>query len=203
MIFLRVFCFGLLLLLSASPPAAYASMQDNKGSEGFTVAARVTDGDTLIIIELEPVNVLAPREFKNRFAAYRYDRTVRNIKRVYPYARLAGNLFREYSEQLLEIESERERRQFIKNAEGELLDEFEDELKRLTFSQGLILIKLIDRETKNTSYQIVREFRGVFSAVFWQSFGRLFGYNLKTEYDPYGEDRMIEEIVQLIEDGLL
>ncbi len=199
----RTFCFGLLLILLAILQSAHAGAQESEDMEGVTVAARVTDGDTLIIIELEPVNILARREFRNRFAAYRYDRTVRNVKKVYPYARLAGAMFREYSEQLLEMDGERERRQFIRNAEEELLDEFEDELKRLTFSQGLILIKLIDRETKHTSYQIVREFRGVFSAVFWQSFGRLFGYNLKTEYDPFGEDQRIEEIVQLIEDGLL
>ncbi len=167
------------------------------------MAARVTDGDTLFFAELEGVEVRARREFNNRWQEYRYDRLVRNVRRVYPYAQLAGIMFREYSERLMELETERERREYISMVEEELRKQFEDELRRLTFSQGIILIKLIDRETQHTSYQILREFRGVFSAVFWQSLGRLFGYNLKTGYDPKGEDQQIEEVVQLIERGLL
>ncbi len=194
--------FAALLCFHANSPAI-AVIQENEKIKGQTVAARVTEGDTLIVIELPPVIVVAPREFRSRWEAYRYDRTVRNVRRVYPYAQLAGIMFREYSEQLIRMDSEKERREFIRNAEKKLRQQFEDDLKRLTFSQGLILIKLIDRETSHTSYHIVREFRGIFSAVFWQSLGRLFGYNLKTEYDPEGEDRVIEEIVQLIEEGLL
>ncbi len=194
--------FAALMCFHVNSPVI-AEMQENERVEGQTVAARVTDGDTLIVIELQPVDVVAPRQFRNRWEAYRYDRTVRNVRRVYPYAQLAGIMFREYSEQLMQMDSERERREFARNAEKEFRQQFEEDLKRLTFSQGLILIKLIDRETNHTSYDVVREFRGLFSAVFWQSLGRLFGYNLKTEYDPYGEDRMIEEIVQLIEEGLL
>lgn len=177
--------------------------QDVSYIRGKTYSARVINGDTLVIIDLPPVDVVAAREFRNRLEAYRYNRTVRNVQRVYPYARIAGAMFRRYSEQLMQLETERERREFTKQAEKELRKSFEDDLKRLTFSQGVILIKLIDRETQHTSYDILREFRGAFSAVFWQSLGRLFGYNLKTEYDPHGEDQMIEEIVQLIEQGLL
>lgn len=194
--------FAALMCFHVNSPAI-AVLQENERLKGQTVAARVTDGDTLIVIELQPVDVVAPRQFRNRWEAYRYDRTVRNVRRVYPYAQLAGIMFREYSEQLMQLDSEKERREFARNAERELQQQFEGDLKRLTFSQGLILIKLIDRETNHTSYDVVREFRGVFSAVFWQSLGRLFGYNLKTEYDPEGEDRVIEEIVQLIEEGLL
>ncbi len=170
---------------------------------GTTVGARVENGDTLLIIELKPVEVVASRQFRNRFAAYRYNRMVQNVKTVYPYARQAGVMFDEYSARLLELESERERQRFVRSAEKEIEEQFGDDLKRLNFSQGLILIKLIDRETSHTSYEILREFRGAFSAVFWQSLGRLFGYNLKTSYDPAGEDAIIEEIVQLIEAGLI
>lgn len=170
---------------------------------GITVAARIQNGDTLPVIELEAVNVVAPRYFRNRYEAYRFNRTVQNVKVVYPYARLAGMMFEQYSAQLLELQSDQERRRFVRAAEEEIRSQFEDDLKRLTFSQGLILIKLIDRETSHTSYELLRDLRGAFSAVFWQSLGRIFGYNLKTSYDPHGEDRMIEEIVQLIEAGLI
>ncbi len=193
--------FFLLFCVAGLSPA-FSGQSDGR-IKGITVEARVDAGDTLIVMHLDPVSVVAPREFRNRWEAYRYDRTVRNVKRVYPYAKEAGILFDEYSRLLLGLDSEREQRRVMRAAEDELRDRFEDDLRRLTFSQGLILIKLIDRETDHTSYHIVREFRGIFSAVFWQSLGRLFGYNLKTEYDPYGEDRIIEEIVQLIEEGYL
>ena len=89
----------------------------------------------------------------------------------------------------------------MKQVEKELLDEYEDDLKKLTITQGRILIKLVDRETGATSYELVKELRGSFSAFFWQAFARIFGSTLKAEYDPYGEDRLIEEIVLLIDNG--
>jgi hypothetical protein len=81
--------------------------------------------------------------------------------------------------------------------------QFEDDLRGLTFSHGLVLLKLVDRETSHTSYELLKEFRGNVSAVFWQSFGRVFGFNLRTRYDPKGEDALIEEIIQLIEAGMI
>ncbi len=193
----------LLFLLLVMPGNQALCAAENDIQRGSTVAARVQNGDTLIVMELAPVSVVAQREFGSRREAWRYNRLVRNVKVVYPYAQLAGAMFREYSEKLKEMETDRERRAFTEQAEQELLDRFEDDLRKLTFSQGLILIKLVDRETQHTSYDIVREFRGVFRAFFWQSIGRLFGFNLKTEYDPRGEDRDIEEVVILIEEGLL
>ena len=174
--------------------------QDNPGE---TRRAVVYQGDTIPYIELPAIPFVAPRIFSNRFEQARYNRLVRNVKRVYPYARLAGIKFQEYSDMLAEIDSDAQRRRITKEIEQEIKEQFEGELRRLTISQGHILIKLIDRETKNTSYDVLRDFRGAFTAVFWQSFGRLFGYNLKTEYDPHGEDKLIEEILQLIEMGAL
>lgn len=167
------------------------------------MAAHVENGDTLYVVELQPVDVVAQREFNNRFEAWRYNRLVRNVKAAYPYARLAGEMFEEYGEYIMSLESDRERRRFTREMERKLRDELEDDLRRLTVSQGLILIKLIDRETRHTTYDILKDYRGTFSAIFWQSLSRLFGLSLKTEYDPYGSDQMIEEIVQLIEAGKL
>ncbi|MBW6497330.1 MAG: DUF4294 domain-containing protein [Bacteroidales bacterium] len=171
--------------------------------QGQVVKARIIDGDTIPVIDLKPVAFFAPRIFKNRADENRYRRLVQNVKRVYPYARLAGIKFDEYNEILMTLPTEAQRKRAMRQAENELRAQFEDDLKRLTFSQGLILIKLVDRQTKHTSYDVVREFRGMVSAVFWQGLGRIFGYNLKTEYDPEGEDRLIEEIVQMIEAGVL
>ena len=192
-VFLSAFCAA----------STYAGVDGDREIIGSTVMARVENGDTILVMELQPVEIIATREFSSRREERRYNRLVRNIKIAYPYAHTAGIMFREYLEHLETLGTEREKRQFTKEAEKMVRDHFEEDLKRLTFTQGLILLKLIDRETQHTSYDILRDFRGVFSAVFWQSLARLFGFTLRTEYDPYGEDRMIEEIVQLIEAGLI
>ena len=85
----------------------------------------------------------------------------------------------------------------------ELLAEFDDDIRTMTTTQGRILIKLIDRETDNTSYEIVQEFRGSFTAFFWQGLSRVFGHDLKSRYEPHGEDEEIENIIQLIEAGMI
>lgn len=176
---------------------------NGQNSVNQTHKATVQNGDTLPYIELPTFRYYAPRIFANRFEEAKYKRLVRNVKRVYPYARLAGVKFEEYSEELARIESEAQRRKKAKEIEEEIKNEFEGELRRLTISQGHILIKLIDRETRHTSYTVLKDFRGNFSAIFWQSFGRLFGYNLKSEYDPHEKDKLIEEIVQRIEQGTI
>jgi hypothetical protein len=168
----------------------------------ITTRAVVLDGDTIPFIELKPVTFLAPRIFANRREEIRYTRLVHNVKRVYPYAKLAGIKYEEYNK-LLAALPESQRKGVAREIEKQIKDEFEGDLRRLTITQGHILIKLIDRETSNTSYDVVKDFRGAFTAVFWQSIGRLFGYNLKTQYDPRGDDKLIEEIVQLIEQGLI
>lgn len=167
------------------------------------VIARIVDGDTIITYDLPEYMVSSklPRQLKSM--ARKNARLVYNVKKVYPYAKLAGIKLNEYEVMLRNAKSDAERRRLMKQAEEELKEEFEDDLKKLTFKQGLILIKLVDRETGNSSYVLIQELRGNFVAFFWQTFARIFGYNLKTEYDPDGEDREIEEIVVMIENGEL
>jgi hypothetical protein len=101
------------------------------------------------------------------------------------------------------LETAKERREYTKQLEDELLKQYEEELKNLTITQGRILIKLIDRETRKTSYEVVKELRGSFQAAFWQAIARIFGSNLKTEFDPEGEDKVLNEIMIMIENGQL
>lgn len=198
------FIFTIALIFSAFwVIGTHPGVDGNREVTGRTVMGRVENGDTLFVMELQAIEVVAEREFSSRRERIRYNRMVRNVKVAYPYAHKAGIMFREYLDHLETLDSERERQQFTKEAEKMVRDHFEEDLKRLTFSQGLILLKLIDRETQHTSYEIVKDFRGAFSAVFWQTLARLFGFTLKTKYDPYGEDKMIEEIVQLIKAGLI
>jgi len=172
-------------------------------NENQIVMARIVNMDTLITINLPEYCTSAKLPRKLKRMAKKHNKLVRNVKKVYPYAKLAGMKLNEYEEILTNAESEKERKALMKQAEQELKDEFEEDLKKLTFSQGLILIKLVDRETGNSSYVLVQELRGNFVAFFWQTFARLFGYNLKIKYDPEGDDKAIEEIVQMIEKGEL
>jgi len=98
---------------------------------------------------------------------------------------------------------EKDRKNYIRQLEKDVFAEYEDDIQEMTITQGRILIKLIDRETKNTSYELIKKYRGGLSAAFWQGIARIFGTNLKEEYDPYGKDILIELILQDIEMGLL
>lgn len=161
----------------------------------------IDNGDTIPNVYIEEVVIFPELEFKNRYRAWRYRKLVRDLKRVYPYAKMAKNKLDQMEKEFLELETEKEQKKYIKTIEKQLMDEFGSELKKLTITQGRLLLKLIDRETGSTSYVLLQELRGNFSAVFWQAIARLFGSDLKSEYDPEGEDRLIERIVLLIEHG--
>ncbi len=133
----------------------------------------------------------------------RYSRLVQRIKKVYPLAVEARDLLNKYEPEYNAMESKRDRRRLMKNLEKELLAQHKEELKKWSLTDGRILLKLINRETERTPYSLIKDFRGSFSAVFWQGIARIFSNNLKAGYDPDEEDWMIEEIVSLIEQGYL
>jgi hypothetical protein len=164
---------------------------------------QIVDGDTIALIDVTPVVIFPPAAVKTKRESIRYDKLVYNVKKVYPYAKLAGKQLAVYKTMLDTIPTEKARKVFLKKAEKELEKQFGDEIKDLTFSQGKILIKLIYRETGNSTFDIVKELRGGFTAFIWQTMARLFGYDLKTNYDPGGNDQAIEQIVLMIEAGAL
>ena len=185
---------GLCLTLVAPVTEA----QDNSG---FTITAIVVKGDTVLMQNLPQVLIKDKRTFKSKKQAARYNRLVKNVKKVYPYSLVAAALLKEYSDTLAQIKTPKDRKKLMKQAEQELWARYGDELKELTMSQGLILIKLIDRQTGHTSYELVSDLRGGFTAFFLQSLARLFQLNLKQQYNTSGEDQKIEDIVLLIEVG--
>lgn len=170
-------------------------------NQGIVVRAKITETDTLIIQNLPEFSVIAKMPWSVKAEMNHHSKLVYNVKKVYPYAKLAGIKLKEYEDLLATIINEKEQKELMKRAEEELRDEFEEDIKKLTYKQGIILIKLVDRETGNSSYALIQELRGKFVAFFWQTFAKLFGYNLKTEYDPQGEDKEIEDIVLMIENG--
>lgn len=163
----------------------------------------VVDNDTIPTATISGVEIFDFKVFKNERQARRNNRLIRNVKKVYPWAKLASEKLVEYENVLANVDNDREKRKIMKQVEKEIQEEYGGELKKLTISQGKILIKLIDRETGDTSYELVQDFRGNFVAFFYQSFARIFGYNLKNRYDPNGEDRNIEIIVRMIESGMI
>jgi hypothetical protein len=166
------------------------------------VGGAIINGDTIAVVQLREVSIFGWRNMSPA-EERKMTRLIRNVKVAYPYARLAGLKFIEYEDILSQTPDEKIRRKIMKQVEDELMDEYGEELKQLTISQGKILIKLVDRETGESSYDIVTEFRGEFRAVFYQAFARFFGLNMKEKYDPEGNDREIENIVRMIETGQL
>ena len=173
------------------------------GENGYILRSRIYNGDTIPHINIREIVILPPLEFESKREYRRYTRLVKNLKKVLPYAKLARLKLDELEAKLADVESEKEQKRLINQTDKELRDEYEEELKKLTITQGRLLIKLIDRETGETSYYLVKELKGSFSAFLWQSLARLFGSNLKAQYEGKGEDALIEDILIRIENGQL
>jgi hypothetical protein len=166
----------------------------------FKIASAIED--SMLSVSLDEAVVIAKAGNYKKFRQ-RYLKTEKKVLKVYPYAKAAGELMQGYEAEMKRLKTDRERKKYLEKAEEELIREFEGDIKNMTISEGLILIKLIDRETGDSSYDLIKELRGSFNAFVWQSLARLFGTNLKEEYDPVDEDRIIEDIVQRIENGEL
>jgi hypothetical protein len=177
-------------------------LASSQEQDSIIVYGIVKDGDTIPFIPLKEVKIYSWRLLDSQ-EERKLTRLMKNVKIVYPYARLAGIKLVEYEDTLAQAPDDKARRKIMKQVEEELDAEYGPELRDLTVTQGKILLKLIDRETGETSYELVSELRGEFRAFFYQSFARLFGLNMKIGYDPEGEDRDIEYIVNLIESGQL
>lgn len=185
-------------LFAQTPEAADIMTPPDKG---FRCRAEVVGQDTFPMVVFNDVEIRTNFVFSTKRQREQWTRTKFNVKKVYPYAILAAAKLKEYDKALEKITNEDLKKAFIKVCEKDLRTEFEDELKGLTVSQGKILMKLIDRETEKTTYEIVKQLRGNFQAAMWQTVARLFGHNMKTEYDARVEDVMIERAVKLVEAG--
>jgi len=176
---------------------------ENREIKGKRYPAIIVDGDTMPLIHLPPVIIYPQRKLTNDKASKEYITLARKVLKVYPYARLAVKILIEINDTISTMDKASAQRKYIKEYEKQLLAEYKTELVNMTVSEGRILIKLIDRETKRTSYKLIETLRGKSSAFFWQAIARLFGETLKAEYNPKGEDRLIEEIITKIEQGQL
>jgi hypothetical protein len=188
-----------------TPPDSVRSSRDSvrTSNDVYVARAEIINGDTVWVADLDEVYIFPEKTFDNLRQQRRYNRLIMNVKKAYPWAKMVGKLMLDVNDHLVTLTTEKEQNEYLKKVEKDLLDNYTEDMKKLTVTQGKILIKLVYRETGESSYEIVEFYRGKFTAFFWQALARIFGSNLKLGYDPYGEDRLIEEIVVQIEHGQL
>ena len=158
-------------------------------------------GDSIQYMEMNNVYVYPQLTFKNKKQAQAYMRLVTNIKKVLPIAKEAKQLLYETTEILDAIPTKEGKDAHIKKVESEIFKTYKPKMKKLTYSQGKLLIKLIDRECHSSSYEMIQAFMGPLRAGFWQTFAWAFGASLKKGYDAEGVDRLTERIVLMVESG--
>lgn len=165
--------------------------------------AIVYASDTVPMVNLPAINIYDLNKYSYLLHNWKYRRTIYNVKKAYPYAVVANERLSDLDSTLMTMRNDKQRKSYSKEAEAQIMKEFEDEVKKLTVKQGIILVKLIDRETGMTSYEVIKDIRGGFTAFFWQGIARLFGNNLKMQFDPEGDDKVIEDIVMAMQWGML
>lgn len=167
----------------------------NKKIDGELMTIFITEtGDTLLLAdELKEVSITTLRNFENREQRKRYNLYKRYAVKVYPYAVKAIKIFREV-EMATQTMSKRKRRKYIKKLQKEYEEEFKEPLKRLTKTQGKILIKMIEKELDDNFYDLLKSLRGGWNARVWQTAGKLYGYNLKDGYVK-GEDPILDAVL--------
>ena len=170
---------------------------------GFLVPAIIQKGDTIPLMQLPTVYVYKPLVFKNKREQRAYNRLVHNVKKTLPIAKEVNRAIIETYEFLQTLPDEKAREKHLSLVEKGVKEQYTPRLKKLTFSQGKLLIKLIDRESNSSSYELVKAFLGPFKAGFYQAFAAIFGASLKKEYHPEDEDALIEQIVLQVESGQL
>ena len=163
------------------------------------------EGDTVLVLVMNEITVFPPMKFKNKKEEQFYWRTVRDVKLTLPYAKLICATLKETYEYIETLPNQKERERHLKQMEKEVFNQYKPTLKKFSKNQAKMLVKLIQRETNQSSYNILKAFLGSFRASFWQAFGKLFGVSLKGEYHPEKDrkDAIIERVCVAVEQGLI
>lgn len=197
-LFFHTVCLlGLLAILLASNAVQAQTQADSSGK--IMLGAVIENGDTIGMVYLDDVYVIdkLPKKWVKR--QQRYDRLRRNVYKTYPYAVIAAGVLKDVDANLALIPDKKAQKAYMKSVEHELKKRFKGELENMTISQGQVLVKLINRQSGRNVFSIIKEVKGGFNAVVYQSVALLFSNNLKKAYDPYGDDKDIEAIVQELE----
>lgn len=195
------------LFLLLPPLSVAAQSEDEAGGLGAAFVPKVKvakvmfQGDSIPFVELNPVYVYPTLTFRSKRQQQNYNRLVRNIKKVLPIAKEVNNIIIETYEYTNTLKTKKERQKHLKLVEQSVKRDYTPRMKRLSLTQGKLLIKLVYRECNSSSYQLVNAFLGPVRAGFYQAFAWTFGASLTKKYDPEGEDAMTERIVRQVEAG--
>ena len=201
--YLTILILLLLVTVAKGQPDSAKALTDSLPGHVYVLPEVERNGVKLPEVEIKEVTIHARPTRSERREYRQYERLIANIKKVYPYAVIVRTKLVEVNEELKKIPEDKDRRKYLRVVEKDVLKDYQHDIEDMTITQGRLLIKLIDRETRNTSFVLIQEYRGKFSAAFWQGIARIFGTNLKDEYDPFGEDAMIESIINDINAGKL
>ena len=168
---------------------------------GYLVPACIYEEDTIASLHMPTLYCFKPLNFKNKKQQQQYNRLVRNVKKTLPIAKEVNRAIIETYEFLQTLPDDKTKQKHLQAVEKSVKEQYTPRMKKLTLSQGKLLIKLINRETDSSSYELVKAFLGPFKAGFYQAFAAIFGASLKKEYHPDEEDAMVEQIVLLVESG--
>ena len=160
-------------------------------------------GDSIQYMEMNNVYVFPPVTFTSKKQQGAYMRLVKNVKTVLPIAKEANMIMMETAEYLETLPTKKAKEEHMKRVEKSIMQEYKPRMKKLTYSQGKLLIKLIYRESHSSGYELIQAFLGPVRAGFYQAFAWAFGASLKKEYDPEGIDRLTERVVLMVEAGQL
>ena len=163
----------------------------------------VVDGDTIQYMEMQNVYVYPEPTFENKRQQQAYTRLIKNVKKVLPIAKEVRQMLIETAEYVETLPTKHERDEHLKRVEESIVKEYKPRMKKLTFSQGKLLIKLVDRECNSTAYEAIQAFIGPVRAGMWQAFAWMFGASLKKGYNPEGVDKLTERVVLMVEAGQL
>jgi len=192
----------LLAALLLSPVTMAAQSDDDPTFVPMVkVGKTVVEGDTVQYMEMSNVYVYPEPTFKNRRQQQAYNRLVRNVKKVLPLAKEVRQMLIETAEYLETLPTKREKDEHMKRVEAAIVAEYKPKMKKLTFAQGKLLIKLVNRELGSTAFEAMQAFMGPVRAGMWQAFAWMFGASLKKGYHPEGVDRLTERVVLMVEAG--
>jgi hypothetical protein len=195
-------CILTVLALFAKLPSNFV-MPSHEMTCMDSVTLQVSEGDTFYLAHLHNIWVYPQMVFKNKKQERFYRKTIRDVKKTLPFAKMLAVEMKYADEQLMKIPDEKLRKRWWKQHEKYLFRKYEQHFRQMTASQGQMLMKLMDRESDRTSYGIICHYRGKASANFWQFIAKLFKNDLKEEYDAVDKDKIVERIINLVEAGQL
>ncbi|MDR2621781.1 MAG: DUF4294 domain-containing protein [Dysgonamonadaceae bacterium] len=195
----QFYILSILLISCASGTKTFAQNTFKSSIPAYAV----DKGDSMKVLVMNDIYVYPPQMYRNFSEDAKHQKMVRDVKKTLPYAKMIYTTLIETYEYIMTMPSEEERRKHLARMESDLFKEYKPVLKKMSLSQGKLLIKLVDRECNQTSYDLVKAFLGPFRAGFWNIFAGMFGASLKSNWDPEGRDAATERIVEMVEMGLL